>query len=127
MLNQAEIECRRQWPDCCTQPPSFPAAGDGLSYHLSRRAASRGPLSELYDLWILNGTHIQIENMRHKATIVEAVIAVLWLKAHSTREAATVRNRCASTLCIMMHVLLWWRVENECSHPAHLNAGLGGY
>ena len=44
MLSQAEIECRRQWPEFCTRSPSFPATGEWTKLSFEPTRCFKGTL-----------------------------------------------------------------------------------
>ena len=123
-LTAAAQICQEQWGPTSQQWPSLRGAS------LSRRAAARGPQADLFDDWEfgeLCTTPVRgqgKEALHRKSTVIETVVAELWLRVQDEAAVDEERTNCAAMLTIMTYHILWRRFEIELQHPQDLNYGL---
>ena len=97
---------------------------------LAHRAAARGVQADLFTDWEFNelctfeirGDGREVQHCR--STVVETVIAELWLHVQDEAAPDNERTRCGAMLTFMTYQILWRRLEIELDHPHDLEYGL---
>ena len=98
---------------------------------LAHRAAARGAQADLFTDWDFDD---HLEDMviggygrdasHDKSTVVETVIAELWLHVQDEAAPDQERTRCGAMLTFMTYHILYRRLEIEIDHPDDLQWGL---
>ena len=98
---------------------------------LAHRAAARGAQADLFTDWDFDD---HLEDMvidgygrtasHDMSTVVETVIAELWLHVQDEAAPDQERTRCGAMLTFMTYHILWRRLEIEIHHPDDLEYGL---
>ena len=97
---------------------------------LAHRAAARGVQADLFTDWEFNelctfeirGDGREVQHCR--STVVETVIAELWLHVQDEAAPDNERRQCGAMLTFMTYQILWRRLEIELDHPDNLEYGL---
>ena len=121
-LIHATNECRKGWWPQVQQWRSF------CQGSLPHRAAARGAQADLFTDWEFDEV-IEIrghgrEAQHDRSTVVETVIAELWLHVQDEAAPDQERTRCGAMLTFMTYHILWRRLEIEIHHPDDLEYGL---
>ena len=97
---------------------------------LAHRAAARGAQADLFTDWEFD-EHCEFEIrgdgrevQHHRSTVVETVIAELWLHVQDEAAPDNERTRCRAMLTFMTYHILWRRLEIELDHPDNVEYGL---
>ena len=98
---------------------------------LAQRAAARGAQADLFTDWDFGNFPEGFEIRGHgreaqhdRSTVVETVIAELWLHVQDEAAPDKERTRCGAMLTFMTYHILWRRLEIEIHHPDDLEYGL---
>ena len=126
-LDDAESECRKYYRQCLQRWQSFRVGSVAL------RAASRGLSADLFTDWELDQrcqfdrsliSGAGRETQHRRSTVVETVIAELWLHLQDEAAPDNERTKCGAMLTFMTHHILWRQLERELHHPDDLTHGL---
>ena len=95
---------------------------------LAQRAAARGAQADLFTDWEFNqfieiGGHGR-EAQHDRSTVVETVIAELWLHVQDEAAPDHERTRCGAMLTFMTYHILYRRLEIETHHPDDVQYGV---
>ena len=96
---------------------------------LAHRAAARGAQADLFTDWDFGDKGIEIrghskEAQHDRSTVVETVIAELWLHVQDEAAPDQERTRCGAMLTFMTYHILYRQLEIEMHHSDDLQYGL---
>ena len=119
----ATDRCRNDWRAQVQHWPSF------CEGSLPQRAAASGAQADLFTDWEFDERCSFVipdhrKTQHDRSTVVETVIAELWLHVHDETAPDRERTRCGAILTIMIYHILWRRLDVELHHPNDLQYGL---